>query len=497
MIPILYEADEQGFTSNGLGRLRDCISLTVYEEMNGRYDAEFTYPVNGARFDEITEGRIIACTHDDNMDLQPFVIMSSSKPIDGIVTFNACHLSYRLSDYAPGLAGAPFANLTAQQILDKIANGISTSRDPFTLTTDFTGTTASWGDEIPRSCREWLGGTEGSVLDKFSGEYKFDGWTVSLLKNRGVATDVSIRYGKNLTEFTANTDYSEAYTDLRPFYNGEYASGLQGVIMYPYVSSGYTLPGGRKVLRVMDFSDQIDGKGKQTVVIQSELNTLAQSYLAKNRPWEPKITMDVDFVPLWQTNEYAQYAPLMKCHLCDTVKVNVGMYGINEIAIKIVAVEWDALRDRYNKMTLGGLATTLETAITSNVTGAIQAQADAIATLNSKTDIEVLTLTRTNNSYVDATSFARMVAIRCGKIGILFANLQMTSSMATNTGETEIGEITGVTLANSSLVTVPCQNNNATIMVDITTAGKINVANYSGTATGTNFFRSIIPLRFA
>ena len=496
MIPILYEADEQGFTSNGLGRLRDCISCTVTEERNGRYDLEFTYPVNGAHFDEITEGRIIACTHDDNMDLQPFVIMSSSKPIDGIVTFNACHLSYRLSDYAPGLAGAPFANLTAQQILDKIAAGISTATDPFTLTTDFTGTTASWGDEIPRSCREWLGGTEGSVLDKFNGEYKFDGWTVSLLQNRGVATDVSIRYGKNLTEFTANTDYSEAYTDLRPFYNGEYASGLQGVIMYPYVSSGYTLPGGRKVLRVMDFSDQIDGKGKQAVQIQSELNTLAQSYLAKNRPWEPKITMDVDFVPLWQTEEYAQYAPLLKCHLCDTVKVNVGMYGINEIAIKIVAVEWDALRDRYNKMTLGGLATTLETAMTSSLSGAVQVQGAAIAQLQAQNTVETLTLTRTNNSYVDATAFGRLTAKRNGYGGVINFNLQTTSSMPTATALTEIGTLSGATLADEVLVTIPSQGNNATILLQITTGGSIQIGNFSGTATGTNFFRATIPVLF-
>ena len=497
MIPILYEATETAFASNGLGRLRDIIECTVYEERNGRFDLEFTYPVNGAHFEDITEGRIIACTHDDSLDVQPFVIMQSSKPIDGIVTFNACHLSYRLSDYIPALAGAPFTNLTAQQILDKIANGLSAIRDPFVLTTDINSTTAKWGDEIPRSCREWLGGTEGSLLDKFNGEFLFDKWNVYFLRSRGEDRGVTIRYGKNLTEFTVETDYSEAYTDLRPYYEGEYETGLNGVITYPYVSSGRTLAGGRKVVRAMDFSDQIEGAGKQVVLIQSELNTLAHAYLTANRPWEPKVTMDIDFVHLWQTEEYAQYAPLMKCHLCDTVHVVMDMYNIENLAIKIVAVEWDVLHDRYNKMTLGGLATTLETAITSNLSGSVQAQADAISTLDSKTNVEVLTLTRTEQNYVNQTNFARMVAIRIGKLGILFANIQFSQSLPTGTTEFEVGAISGVTLANASIVTVPCQSNNATIMVDITTAGKILLSNYSGTATGTNFCRAIIPLRFA
>ena len=46
MIPILYEKDETSFTSNGLGRLRDCISCVVTEERNGIYELTLTYPVS-------------------------------------------------------------------------------------------------------------------------------------------------------------------------------------------------------------------------------------------------------------------------------------------------------------------------------------------------------------------------------------------------------------------------------------------------------------------
>lgn len=97
MIPILYDKDETSFTSNGLGRLRDAISVTVVEERNSIYECNFSYPVDGAHYDEIQIGRIIGVTHDESGDIQPFDIVSYTKPIDGVVTFHCTHVSYRLS----------------------------------------------------------------------------------------------------------------------------------------------------------------------------------------------------------------------------------------------------------------------------------------------------------------------------------------------------------------------------------------------------------------
>ena len=47
MIPILYDYAERKFTTNGIGRLSDCISCTVTEERNGIYECEFKYPITG------------------------------------------------------------------------------------------------------------------------------------------------------------------------------------------------------------------------------------------------------------------------------------------------------------------------------------------------------------------------------------------------------------------------------------------------------------------
>ena len=74
MMPILYDTNEVYFTSNGLGRLRDCISCTVTEERNGIYECDFEYPVRGAQYDKIKLGRIIGVTHDDMGDVQPLIL---------------------------------------------------------------------------------------------------------------------------------------------------------------------------------------------------------------------------------------------------------------------------------------------------------------------------------------------------------------------------------------------------------------------------------------
>ena len=99
MIPILFESNESTFTSNGVCRLVDCVSCEVTEERNGVYECEFTYPITGRNYDKIKEGMIIYTTHDESGEPQPFDIYKRSVPIDGVVTFNAAHISYRLRNY--------------------------------------------------------------------------------------------------------------------------------------------------------------------------------------------------------------------------------------------------------------------------------------------------------------------------------------------------------------------------------------------------------------
>ena len=149
MIPILYDSNETSFASNGLGRLRDCISGIVVEERNGVYELDFDYPVDGANFDKIQCGRIVAVRHDDSNDVQPFDIVSYSKPINGIVSFHCVHISYRQRGLV--VSGKNINTLTDAFTLLK---NNATPTNPFTYEADFTSTAyMAAADGTPRSVR--------------------------------------------------------------------------------------------------------------------------------------------------------------------------------------------------------------------------------------------------------------------------------------------------------------------------------------------------------
>lgn len=367
MIPILYEKTESNFKSNGLGRLSDCIRCLASEERNGIYEVEFEYPVTGVHFEDIQMGRIIACTHDEQGDVQPFDIYAKSEPINGIVTFYAHHISYRLNE----ITVKPFTAGSCADAISKIKTK-SVKANPFTFWTN-KSVAASYISETPRKARTMLGGEENSILDVFgTGEYEFDKFDVKLHLHRGQDTNVSIRYGKNLVDFDNNEDASDTYTAVVPFWLGSETEGDESVsvlVTLPewYLTSGHSVPSGREVIVPMDLSGDFDEK--PTV---AQLRTAAQNRLASSDGWLPSQTITIDFVQLWQTEEYKDYAPLQRLRLCDTCGVFVPMYGMS-LRAKVIKVVYNVLLDRYDSMELGDKPTTfsavLEKQFNSKVAG--------------------------------------------------------------------------------------------------------------------------------
>lgn len=352
MIPILYEKTETTFTSEGLGRLSDCISCVATEERNGIYEVEFQYPVNGALFDEIQIGRIVACTHDEQGDIQPFDIYAKSEPINGVVTCKAHHISYRLNE----ITVKPFTAGSCVEALSKI-DSQSVTTNPFTFWTN-KSVTATFMSETPRKARAMLGGGDNSILDVYgTGEYEFDKFDVKFYLHRGQDTNVSIRYGKNLVDFNNDEDASDVYTAIVPYWLGNETVGEESVtvlVTLPewFLTSGHTVPSGREVIVPMDLSGEFSEKPNV-----SDLRTRAQSRLASSDGWLPNQTVTINFVQLWQTEEYKDYAPLQRLKLCDTCGVFVPMYNMS-LRAKVIKVVYNVLLDRYDSMDLGDKPTT-------------------------------------------------------------------------------------------------------------------------------------------
>lgn len=352
MKPILYESNETAFTSNGLGRLQDCISCIVREEKNSIYECDFSYPVDGAHFDDIKCGRIIAVTHDDSGDVQPFDIVSYSNPIDGIVTFHAVHISYRQSYMT--VAGSNINSLADAFQLFSTAQ----PENPFAYDADFTSTAYfAAADGVPRSVRQMLGGMEGSVLDSYGGEYEFDKFRVTLHRNRGVQRDFVIRYGVNMTKYQDDTDYSGTYSSCIPYWTGDDGNGGQTVVKGNRVDAPFSTYNGRNDCMPLDLTDKFE-----TAPTTAQLESTALTYMQANQTNLPQQTISVDFARLQDSDEFAGFASLLQCNLCDTVNVVFPKYNMSG-TFKIVKTEFDVLRGKYNGMELGHLSTTLAQAL--------------------------------------------------------------------------------------------------------------------------------------
>ena len=97
MIPILYDPLETQFDSNGIGLLTDVISCIVEEERNGSFELTLQYPQEGRLAKYITEDAVIKAKPNDKDGDQLFRIYKSGKPIGGVNTYYAEHISYELN----------------------------------------------------------------------------------------------------------------------------------------------------------------------------------------------------------------------------------------------------------------------------------------------------------------------------------------------------------------------------------------------------------------
>ena len=340
MIPVLYAANTTDFSSFGLGVLTDTVSCEVTEERNGIFECLLKYPVSGQHYGLITKECIIKAKPNDTAADQAFRIYRITKPLNGIVTIYGQHISYDLAN-VPVL---PFSteSRSPQLILSQLLAGDTR----FTGRTDYSDAKA-FSVTQPKSVRACLGGTEGSMLSKWHGEFEWDNFTVKFHSHRGQKTGVVIEYGKNLTAMEQDEDNSGVYTALLPYavYTPEDAD-TETVVTLPEV----TLPiVTSEIVRaktlIMDFSDQFDG-----VVTEEALRAKANSYIKANPLGATIPTVKVSFEPLWKQPEYS--ALLERVNLCDTVTIRHSLLGVSVSAMVIETV-YDTLAERYKSISLG------------------------------------------------------------------------------------------------------------------------------------------------
>lgn len=338
MTPKLFAPSATSFTTNGIGSLPELISCEVTEERNGIYELEAQISIEARHYSDITHSAIIGAVPCDGGTVQGFRIYKITRPINGIVTIKARHISGQLSN----IPVRPFSAANVGAALAGLKNN-SMQTNPFTFWTD-KSTVAAYNQTKPESVRARLGGQEGSVLDAFGGEYEWDNWTVRLWNNRGQDRAVTLMYGKNITDIRQEENIENTITGIVPFWAG----GEDEVVYYNGIVEADTVqnfPYRRTV--VHDFSS--DFTEKPTA---QQLKARAERYVIRNQIGIPNVSIKVSFVALWQTEEYKNIAPLQEVKLCDYVTIIFEKLGITAKA-KVVKTVYDVLNERYSSIELG------------------------------------------------------------------------------------------------------------------------------------------------
>ena len=347
MIPCLYDKTATTFTTLGKGMLRSVTRCVVMEEVNGIFELELDIPKTDPLYNEIGEGSIITAIPSPYRSAEPFRVYKVEKAIAGVSTVYAHHISYDLA----AIPVNPFsANSAAAAMTGLSAHAVTPC--PFTFTTTKT-TSGAFNLEIPQAIRSTLGGTEGSILDTYRGEYVFEGYTVTLKQNRGSNRGFQVRYRKNMVGLTLEEDYSGVVDGIIPFWISEDQGTVYGSVQWKTGKSS-----GRVITH--DYSEAYENPPTAAT-----LNARASVLVNSSGYGEPDLSIEVDFVNLEQMSGGESLTQLERCDLGDTVTVIAEPLELTKAA-EVVEIETNVLLEKYNKVTIGTVRADIAQTIVAN-----------------------------------------------------------------------------------------------------------------------------------
>jgi phage minor structural protein len=373
--PILYNATETNFDHNGIGILSACVSCEVTEEANGIFELAMQYPMDGVHFAEIGDRAIIKAKADQFREPQLFRVYAISKPMFGIVTVLAEHISYDLS----GIPVKPFSAPTASSALSMLKSNAVVDC-PFAFWTD-KETQANFKVSAPASIRSRLGGVAGSILDVYGGEYEFNNYTVKLHNNRGMNRGVSIRYGKNLTDIQQDQNCSNVATGVYPYW-----VDMEGKNLVELPERIINAPGTYNFVKIRTLDLSADFETQPTV---EQLRARTENYINANNVGVPKVSLTVSFEQLSKSDEYKHLALLERVSLFDTVNVEFPALGVSATA-RAVKIVYDVLSDRVKSVTLGSVRANIADTVASHGQQISEkAKQEALRAVNSQTSEDI------------------------------------------------------------------------------------------------------------
>ena len=364
MIPVLFSKEEKQFRSYGIGPLFETLHAEVKRERNGQYFLYMTYPQNGQQASAFKEGMRIKADAGRRTPWQTFEITRINRRSDAIIEIWADHISMRLAKtmIKPKVE---IHDVDAETALRRwVSQLVGDDEWEVWSNIDTVGSTA-WSVDSVENARQALGGTRGSILDVWGGEFEFDNKRVNLWQNLGRKTPVVLEYGRNITKIEKENKEETVYTSIYPFARAE----EDNIITIPnYIVDGkYIDMYDHKKIKLVDFSGEFDTEENKPTA--EKLQKLAEKYVEQNDVGAPHEHIKIEYVDLSKTLDYQNVRYIEEVELCDRLPIYYPKFDIYSKEAKVVVITYNVIKDENKSIELGVIGQRFSSTVASSMGG--------------------------------------------------------------------------------------------------------------------------------
>lgn len=339
------------------------ISAVIRQEINGEYSCDVEIALSDSLAEYFDIDAVIYLDDADGK-VQQFRLERPEKTLDSLRAFG-WHISQDLA-HDMILNNAWITQTGADVLPDLLTKGISETR--FSGTSDITAVNSL---RVVRKSvlNALIGDDDNTFLNRWGGEIERDNFTVNMKQRLGADRGYRIAYKKNLTGIHIVDDASTIVNRIVPTFLN--ASDAAVLLPETYIDSVYIDDTAVPHVQAIHYGDIKVGEEVDGAV---PYPTLASAYSeVRDRVAalydagidRPALTVDIEFVQLRNTVEYADYTALETVLLGDTIRADYEDYTVTN---RVVAYEWDAILKRYNKITLGTVRPSIDAMTASIVT---------------------------------------------------------------------------------------------------------------------------------
>ena len=229
-----------------------------------------------------------------------------------------------------------------------ICSNLTETEDTYTQT--IRGKSLIWALLDPKS----------GIVASFDAAYKRDNWDLYVMEKTDTDRGFRIQYGVNLMGVNWQRSAADLITRVIPVAKDEKGNDLYLPEVYVDSEDIDDYP----VIRMerLQVSGQVgkdDGTGTDTVWTESallaEMRTQAGKRFETDRADQIAVEVTVDFTMLGDTVEYQQYKRLEKALLYDIVHAYDSRVMDAPITLRVVEIEWDAVREKVNALKLSNV----------------------------------------------------------------------------------------------------------------------------------------------